>query len=606
VTATTDGSYVNHDIYPPEIDIASIASNNSDSSWAKVGDSVFVTFTASEVLDNITITIAGVASSYNELSMAQYQGYHVMDNSNDEGDIPFLITYSDLGGATGPDADTTTNNTNVQFDKTIPEFLSTRMATNNVYGDSLAGIGTVDTLSFTISEVSVKTPSQDGLNFSTTHTFTESDTEGWVTFTISMTDSAGNPSNTLTATQDGSQVRFDGTSPTLPFVALFSNNNLDTTICIMGDSLYLQFTSVETLRTLSVTIAGNSPDLTFASGSVYNAVYEMTGSEAEGFIPFSIFDFVDWVGNAGNTVSATTNGSSVLFDMTPPDDFTLGDVVSKNGIEVAGYWNASNQTLDIVIPIPNDETLPNGGIQLQTSFGGGYSNLADTVSIEESDLGTDKLISVSEADFESVSDYIENGNTTFRAIIWDKAGNTTTGSASSSTIHIDEILPTLAPVTQRTNNTIADSLAKVGDTDTLTFSSAEGLDSIKVQISNQDATHSGSNRNWISTYSFQDSDSDGLVSFNIVFGDTAGNMGTDVSSTTDGSVVRFDGTKPTLTTVSFSSTNDMDRGLAIIEDTLFLDFISDEDLLIIWIYRIRNWVFRLGGKYWGYGGRNNQ
>ena len=591
VTATTDGSYVNHDIYPPEIDIASIASNNSDSSWAKVGDSVFVTFIASEVLDNITITIAGVASSYNELSMAQYQGYHVMDDSNDEGDIPFLISYSDLGGATGPDADTTTNNTNVQFDKTIPEFSSTRMATNNVYGDSLAGIGTVDTLSFTISEVhrdlsvelagSVKTPSQDGLNFSTTHTFTESDTEGWVTFTISMTDSAGNPSDTLTATQDGSQVRFDGTSPTLPFVALFSNNNLDTTICIMGDSLYLQFTSVETLRTLSVTIAGNSPDLTFASGSVYNAVYEMTGSEAEGFIPFSIFDFVDWVGNAGNTVSATTNGSSVLFDMTPPDDFTLGDVVSKNGIEVAGYWNASNQTLDIVIPIPNDETLPNGGIQLQTSFGGGYSNLADTVSIEESDLGTDKLISVSEADFESVSDYIENGNTTFRAIIWDKAGNTTTGSASSSTIHIDEILPTLALVTQRTNNTIADSLAKVGDTDTLTFSSAEGLDSIKVQISNQEATHSGSNRNWISTYSFQDSDSDGLVSFNIVFGDTAGNMGTDVSSTTDGSVVRFDGTKPTLTTVSFSSTNDMDRGLAIIEDTLFLDFISDEDLLII-------------------------
>ena len=591
VTATTDGSYVNHDIYPPEIEIASITSNNPDSSWAKVGDSVFVTFTASEALDSISITIAGVASSYNELSMAQYQGYHVMDDSNDEGDIPFLISYSDLGGATGPDADTTTNNTNVQFDKTIPEFSSTRMATNNVYGDSLAGIGTVDTLSFTISEVhrdlsvelagSVKTPSQDGLNFSTTHTFTESDTEGWVTFTISMTDSAGNPSDTLTATQDGSQVRFDGTSPTLPFVALFSNNNLDTTICIMGDSLYLQFTSVETLRTLSVTIAGNSPDLTFASGSVYNAVYEMTGSEAEGFIPFSIFDFVDWVGNAGNTVSATTNGSSVLFDMTPPDDFTLGDVVSKNGIEVAGYWNASNQTLDIVIPIPNDETLPNGGIQLQTSFGGGYSNLADTVSIEESDLGTDKLISVSEADFESVSDYIENGNTTFRAIIWDKAGNTTTGSASSSTIHIDEILPTLAPVTQRTNNTIADSLAKVGDTDTLTFSSAEGLDSIKVQISNQDATHSGSNRNWISTYSFQDSDSDGLVSFNIVFGDTAGNMGTDVSSTTDGSVVRFDGTKPTLTTVSFSSTNDMDRGLAIIEDTLFLDFISDEDLLII-------------------------
>ena len=176
VTATTDESYVNHDIYPPEIEITSITSNNSDSTWAKVGDSVFVTFTASETLDNISITIAGVSSSYNELSGAKYQGFHVMDDSNDEGDIPFLITYTDLGGAIGPDADTTTNNTNVQFDKTVPEISLTRMATNNVYGDSLAGIGSVDTLSFTISEVqndlsvelagSAKTPSQEWVNFS--------------------------------------------------------------------------------------------------------------------------------------------------------------------------------------------------------------------------------------------------------------------------------------------------------------------------------------------------------------------------------------------------------------------------------------------------------
>ena len=152
VIATTDESSVNHDIFPPEIEIVSITSNNSDSSWAKVGDSVFVTFTASETLNNISITIAGVSSSYNELSGAKYQGYHIMDDSNDEGDIPFLITYTDLGGAIGPDADTTTNNTNVEFDKTVPEISLTRMATNNVYGDSLAGIGSVDTLSFTISE----------------------------------------------------------------------------------------------------------------------------------------------------------------------------------------------------------------------------------------------------------------------------------------------------------------------------------------------------------------------------------------------------------------------------------------------------------------------
>jgi hypothetical protein len=88
--------------------------------------------------------------------------------------------------------------------------------------------------------------------------------------------------------------------------------------------------------------------------------------------------------------------------MTPPDDFTLGDVVSKNGIEVAGYWNASNQTLEIVIPVANDETLPGGGIQFQASFGGSYSNLADTINIDQSDLGMGKIVSKSVADIETI------------------------------------------------------------------------------------------------------------------------------------------------------------------------------------------------------------
>jgi len=588
VTATTDESYVNHDIYPPEIEIISITSNNSDSTWAKVGDSVFVTFTASETLDNISITIAGVSSGYYELSGAKYKGFHVMDESNDEGDIPFLITYTDLGGALGPDADTTTNNTNVQFDKTVPEISLTRMATNNVYGDSLAGIGSVDTLSFTISENqrdlnvelagTQKTPDQEELNFITTHTFSESDEDGWVSFTLSMTDSAGNPSDTLMTTQDGSQVRFDGTFPLLPIVNIFSNNSNDSSLCIPGDSLFLQYTSSETLRTATITVAGNSPDDSGWLGGFNYASYILTGTEDEGFIPFTM-GFEDWVGNPGDTISGTTNGSSVLFDMTPPDDFTLGGVVSKNGIEVAGYWNASNQTLEIVIPVPNDETLPGGGIQFQASFGGSYSNLADTVDIDQSDLGMEKIVSISETDFESIADFTENGNATFQAVLWDKAGNSTIGSASTSTIHIDQTLPILDIVSQRTNNAVADSLAKVGDTDTLIVSSAEGLDSIQVQIFSQDAVHSGANRDWMFTYSFQETDNDGMVSFNIVFGDTAGNLVTDVSTTTDGSTVRFDGTKPTLTSVSFSSTNVIDGGLAILADTLYLDFISDEDLL---------------------------
>jgi hypothetical protein len=589
VITTSDGSYVNHDVFPPEIEITSIASNNSDSTWAKVGDTVFVTFSATEVLDNITITIAGESSIYNELSLAKYSAYLVLDESHNEGVIPFLITYTDLGGAVGPDADSTTNNTQVQYDRTIPEFSAARMASNNEYGDSLAGIGTVDTLAFSLSEnyrdlsVSLtgieKTPEEDGLNFSTTHTFSASDTEGWVTFSISMTDSAGNESGALTETQNGSQVRFDGTAPTLPFVTFYSNNNLDSSLCIMGDSLYLQFTVIETLRTFSATIATNGPDQSAYSNGKHTAIYEMTGSETEGFIPFTIFDFVDWVGNIGDTVNTSTNGSTVLFDMTPPADFTVGMVTSKNGMEVTGYWNASNQSLDVIIPVPNDETLPEGGIQLKTSFDGDFYSLGDTVLIEESDINMDITLTVTGTDFESIFGFNENENAIFKADLWDKAGNITTGSASISNLHIDETLPTLTMVNQQTNNAIADSLAKVGDTDTLTFSSIEGLDSITIQIMNQSATWNGSNRDWIGSYTFQNSDNDGSVPFNIVFGDTAGNMGLIVSETTDESSIRFDGTKPTLSSVSFISTNDLDTELAMVGDTLFLDFTSDEILI---------------------------
>ena len=78
----------------------------------------------------------------------------------------------------------------------------------------------------------------------------------------------------------------------------------------------------ETLRPATITLAGNSPEESgWLGGFNYYASYILIGTEDEGFIPFTI-GFEDWVGNPGDTISSTTNGSSVLFDMTPPDDFT--------------------------------------------------------------------------------------------------------------------------------------------------------------------------------------------------------------------------------------------------------------------------------------------
>ena len=217
--------------------------------------------------------------------------------------------------------------------------------------------------------------------------------------------------------------------------------------------MYLNYTTSEVLRTVEITIAGDSPDRVYGSDNSYTAVYGMTGAETEGFIPFNIYDIEDWVGNTGDPASETTNGSTVLFDMTPPADFTLGNVVSNgdnSGIEVPGYWNSSNQYLIVIVPIADDITLLDGGeIQLEASFGDTYDILGDTVLIEEEDLNSNKLVTVSGTDFEDLDDFIEDGNATFRALMWDKAGNMTISSESATILHIDQTTPILIAVNQK-------------------------------------------------------------------------------------------------------------------------------------------------------------
>ena len=120
VTSSTDDSYVNHDIVPPELLDISIFSNNLDTTWAKPGDTVFVKFVANEELDNLDITISGVSSEYLDDGAATYRGYHIMDDNDNEGIITFNISYTDLGGATGPDGNATTDETSVRYDRTLP------------------------------------------------------------------------------------------------------------------------------------------------------------------------------------------------------------------------------------------------------------------------------------------------------------------------------------------------------------------------------------------------------------------------------------------------------------------------------------------------------
>ena len=395
VVNTLDNSYVNHDIVPPEVLTASMYSNNQDTTWSKTGDTVFVKFSANEALTNMNILIAGNTSGYIDDGAAIYRGFYKMDESDDEGVITFSIEYTDLGGAVGPVANTTTDQTNVRFDRTPPTLTNIRVSSNNTMTDS-AGIGDIDSLFFTISEaqriVSVLieelniVPEQNGLEFVAVRELNDEGQDGFINFSIVVEDSAGNSTGEVIETSDGSSVWFDGTRPSLSYVTFNSTNANDSSLAIIGDTLILDFQSSEPLGSLSVFIAGTEADTIYANDtrSTYRSWYVLDGSEDEGYIPFQI-TLSDLVGNSGEDYSLTTDESSILFDITPPDNFQLDSSYAVGGNEIYGYWNASNNSIVLETPISiTDESLVGGSFQPLISIGGGeFENFGSPIGIVE-------------------------------------------------------------------------------------------------------------------------------------------------------------------------------------------------------------------------------
>ena len=583
VTSTTDDSFVNHDTGPPEVVSTGIYSSNADSSWAKVGDTVFVRFIANEPLNVCTIIIGGNNSVQSNPSSTTYIGYIVMAESDDEQCIPFTVSYADLGGLTGPDADSTTDGSQVCFDRTTPVISTVAMRSNNVYGDSLAKTGNTDTLTFSISEASRslsvsladsdKVPAQSALDFMTTHTFDGSETEGWVPFSLFMTDSAGNESVTVTTTDDGSQVRFDRTVPTFSSVLFYSSNTNDTSLCITGDTIFVEYTPSELLRPdPAVTIAGNPPAEIVDQGESFLAKYEMTGTEEEGYLTYTIV-FEDWVGNAGVPIDTThgTNSSYVLFDQSPPADFSIDTLFVSGGTVEKGYWNSSNDTVTVSVPIAaDDESLIDGSCQLQTSINSGpFTNTGPAAAITSTGMLN---IDLSREVFVALTGYAESINVQFTAQILDRAGNTTTGTAHEILIHVDETAPAPANVSLTSNNEFGSYWAKPGDQGTLSFTSSEGLKA-PVAVLNTDTltlVSSNSGMSWTATREFIDNDLEGQQTFAIACRDTAGNFGDTVSATSNGAGIILDKTEPLLS------------ALLVGTDSLDLDYSKQSDSL--WVY----------------------
>ena len=106
---------------------------------------------------------------------------------------------------------------------------------------------------------------------------------------------------------------------------------------------------------------------------------------------------------------------------------------------VTGYWNSLSTHVTVGVPLLDDETLIRGRIQLKVSFNGGNSfvDLGEKAIIEKGDIDDLKQVSVPADIFENMAGFQEGVKAKFIAQVWDRAGNSVTGSVSDSVLTVD-------------------------------------------------------------------------------------------------------------------------------------------------------------------------
>ena len=141
VSVTSDGSAVTCDKTAPTISPVTIASNNANTSFAKSGDIVTLTFTVNEsLLTTPVVSIGGNSALVSNVGLV-YTATVTVNNTYPEGALAFNISLQDLAG-NATSRTTTTNASSVTFDATNPTVSSIVVNNSIINGYSASINGT--------------------------------------------------------------------------------------------------------------------------------------------------------------------------------------------------------------------------------------------------------------------------------------------------------------------------------------------------------------------------------------------------------------------------------------------------------------------------------
>ena len=557
-TSEETGFSIRVDQTVPRIGNKRIYSSKADPTKAGLGDTVFVEFTASEGIDTVDATIGGQPiDGYEHVRDFTSRVWRRMTGADTEGVLPFTLAGGDTARNMTAPTSTVFDGSRVEFSPAGLSILLTRITSSSSYGDTLAKPG--DAIN-----VEIKTDSPLVLNTVTISGQTaavnemgdnrylfsivvaDQDQVGLAQFAIDYTDQDAIPYDNITAVTDSSYVRFYGTRPIFPEVAIAATG-ADPTIAGVNDAIQLTF-RIQDARfdSSALTIMNKPPQtITVLGQDTYRASYVLTDNDREGRVGFNI-TAIDLVGNS-TTSKSTTNNSYVVFDQAPPADFTVGQVSSAGGTVVENQWNASNQNVLVTVPIDNDSSLIGGGVQVLVSFDGSDTlEIGSAMALAEANIGNSIVMTLSRDEFEKAQYFAAGATALFTARMNDFAGYARIGAASNNQLQINQMESIIENIAIASSNKSFTRGAKAGDVISLIFRTSEQIQNPVVLVAGDTADVVGFGANWFATKTMAASDSEGVVQFNFSPQDQNGNPRGSYTETTDGSQVIYDNTAPVI------------------------------------------------------------
>lgn len=290
-----------------------------------------------------------------------------------------------------------------------------------------------------------------------------------------LRDAAGNAANLSIPVgsniANNKDIVVDGIIPTITGIS--SDTNDENPIPIGGTvNVIVTFSEAVTLSgggNLQITLETGTTDQvveisTISNSSTANGTYTVQSEDVSSDLA-AISPLTLTAGSlqdvAGNDVVLTFTGnindaSDLVIDGNVPAAVNLaggaGTVASFGGTVVADYWNSTNTSLKVSVPIAADPSLIDGTLQIKGYWGtvGGALNLGSASTI--SATGTNKVVTISSATLEAFAGFDEGEVLKIVAVVTDKAGNSSVvGTESDDEITIDQTAPTLISLSSSTN-----------------------------------------------------------------------------------------------------------------------------------------------------------